>query len=1299
MASLVDLFVTVKPDVDGFDDQLKKKLNRIDARKSGDKVGSSFGDGMSKSVGLAVAKAGSVIAAGFAAVKVGGFLKDAINEASDLNEAANALNKSYGKASAGIQDLGKKAATSLGLSNNEFNGLAVKFSSFAKQIAGPGGNVVGTLDELTTRASDFASVMNLEVNDAAEIFQSALAGESEPIRKYGIDVSAAAVGSYAMANGIAASASEMTQAQKTQATYGLIMDATASSAGDFADTSDQLANSNRIMASRFKDITGELGSNLLPVMQLASAALAGPVLDAVSRVVDKVPVLTTGLHAAYDAFREGDVTSDGFVGAMERIGNGVRGVYELVAQGSFTSFFRDAFRVEEDSPIFDTLLSIREGVIDFGLSVVDALRPAGAAFGDLLPTFASLVPQIFAVWTQISPLMLVFQALVPVLPVVAGALASVAAVLAGALVQLLPSVLELAAAIGGALSVALALVVPAIASLVPMLAEGLVGALDAVLPFLVFLVEGIANLVAFLAPVAPLILGVVLAFQAFGAVQAILAALKVSFIATWAAALGPVGLIIAGIALVVAALAYFFTRTETGKAIVEGAMAGIRGAIGFVVDWFTLTAVPAFAAGWEWVKTAFWSVIEWLQTTFSPAIDAVWSVIKVGVELVALAFDVAVFLIKGYFAVLALAATWLWETALAPVFGWIAAGWGAMVDGIVWYWENGIKPAWGMLSDAATWMWVNVLAPVFGWIKDGWALLVAGVVWYWENGIKPAWGMLSDAATWMWTNVLAPTFTAIKDGWGLALDGMKWVWENVLSPVFEALKTGVGLVKAGFDVAVDGIAKAWDKIKAIATAPVKFVLETVLQNGLFKIFDDVAKFFGSPLRAPSVAGPLKALKEFDVGGYTGDGAKHEPKGVVHGGEYVLTKDRTSRIGVGVLEQLEDFLPGYAGGGAVPSSSGGIVALGRWLQGQGARVAEHPAFGGVSPVHRGRGHYEGRAIDVNAGGGGANAIEQQLFDRLAPLIKAAGYFTLWRTKGHYDHLHAETRNGGGGTVGEGGSGIGGAVKSLLSGAFDVMSDPLGYLKDKSKGLLDKMPGGDFGKVIGGALPKILPMAVDKIKSMLPFGGGGVPNEDGGPASRGPAGSGVQRWAPLVLQALARVGQPADLLQTVLRRMNQESGGNPRAINLWDSNAKKGIPSKGLLQTIDPTFQAHRDRSLPNDVYDPFANIVASLRYTMKQYGSVARGYNRVGGYDTGGILGHGQQGINLSGRPERVLSPTQTQSFERLVQLMESGQGPTGGAPVVGNLTLQSSGNVRDDVAEAVFALRRIRRGGVYAGAR
>ncbi|MER7518898.1 transglycosylase SLT domain-containing protein [Streptomyces sp. NPDC126499] len=71
----------------------------------------------------------------------------------------------------------------------------------------------------------------------------------------------------------------------------------------------------------------------------------------------------------------------------------------------------------------------------------------------------------------------------------------------------------------------------------------------------------------------------------------------------------------------------------------------------------------------------------------------------------------------------------------------------------------------------------------------------------------------------------------------------------------------------------------------------------------------------------------------------------------------------------------------------------------------------------------------------------------------------------------------------------------------------------------------------------------------------------------------------------------------------RNIMRESSGNPRAINNWDINAINGVPSKGLLQVIYPTFKAYHVPGTKFDQYDPVANIVAACNYAADRYGSM------------------------------------------------------------------------------------------------
>ncbi len=216
--------------------------------------------------------AGGILGAQFlkdAAGAVVDFGKNTITAASDLGESVNAVNVTFGDSAAGILELGENAAQAVGLSNAQFNGLAVQFSSFADTVAGEGGDVVGVMDDLTKRSADFASVMNIDVADAAATFQSGLAGETEPLKKYGIDLSAAAVETYALANGIGTAGEALTEQEKVQARYGLLMEETAKTSGDFANTQDGMANASRTLDAEFQDLQAELGEKLLPFMEKA----------------------------------------------------------------------------------------------------------------------------------------------------------------------------------------------------------------------------------------------------------------------------------------------------------------------------------------------------------------------------------------------------------------------------------------------------------------------------------------------------------------------------------------------------------------------------------------------------------------------------------------------------------------------------------------------------------------------------------------------------------------------------------------------------------------------------------------------------------------------------------------------------------------------------------------------------------------------------------------------------------------------------------------------------------------------
>jgi hypothetical protein len=163
------------------------------------------------------------------------------------------------------------------------------------------------------------------------------------------------------------------------------------------------------------------------------------------------------------------------------------------------------------------------------------------------------------------------------------------------------------------------------------------------------------------------------------------------------------------------------------------------------------------------------------------------------------------------------------------------------------------------------------------------------------------------------------------------------------------------------------------------------------------------------------------------------------------------------------------------------------------------------------------------------------------------------------------------------------------------------------------------------------------------------------------------AGVSQWHGVVLQALGLTGQAPGFASYVEHQMQTESSGNPRAINLTDSNAKKGIPSKGLMQVIDPTFRSYALAPYNSDIYDPLSNIIASIRYVLARYGSIPAGMRGVA-YANGGIVpgSGGTDSVRAWLTPgEGVFTKPQTDAIITHAKALEAGF--AGQVPVIINL--------------------------------
>ncbi|MFJ9640377.1 transglycosylase SLT domain-containing protein [Streptomyces sp. NPDC101178] len=93
-----------------------------------------------------------------------------------------------------------------------------------------------------------------------------------------------------------------------------------------------------------------------------------------------------------------------------------------------------------------------------------------------------------------------------------------------------------------------------------------------------------------------------------------------------------------------------------------------------------------------------------------------------------------------------------------------------------------------------------------------------------------------------------------------------------------------------------------------------------------------------------------------------------------------------------------------------------------------------------------------------------------------------------------------------------------------------------------------------------------------------------------------------WIREAMAIMKKEGIPGSY-EGIHRNIIRESSGNRWAINNWDINARNGIPSKGLLQVIQPTFDRYHVKGTKKDLYDPVANIVAACNYAADRYGTM------------------------------------------------------------------------------------------------
>lgn len=224
--------------------------------------------GFVKSITSSFSTLGGVLAGGVAVKKFTDFIKDSILAASDLNETMTKAQTIFGDAADAIFKFADTAVYALGQTKQQAIDAATTFAIFGKSAGLSGDELAKFSTDLVSLSADFASFFNTSPDEAITAIGSALRGEAEPLRRFGILLDDATLRAKALEMGIISTTKNaLTPQQKVLAANNVIFSQSKDAQGDFARTQTGLANSTRKLSAQFSELSISIGQELLPTME------------------------------------------------------------------------------------------------------------------------------------------------------------------------------------------------------------------------------------------------------------------------------------------------------------------------------------------------------------------------------------------------------------------------------------------------------------------------------------------------------------------------------------------------------------------------------------------------------------------------------------------------------------------------------------------------------------------------------------------------------------------------------------------------------------------------------------------------------------------------------------------------------------------------------------------------------------------------------------------------------------------------------------------------------------------------
>lgn len=610
--------------------------------------------------------------------------------------------------------------------------------------------------------------------------------------------------------------------------------------------------------------------------------------------------------------------------------------------------------------------------------------------------------------------------------------------------------------------------------------------------------------------------------------------------------------VIGGIAMVISALLPILAVVAGGIAAAGGAMAFLTGVLLPVAG--IIAGIIAVVAAVVAVIKNWGDITDWLSekwNAFKDWMSDLWDGIS---ESASEAWDE----IKEYFSSLwdsiSKTASETWESIVGTLK--------EVRDGIVGFFRD----TWETICDVME----GPLKFIEGTIGAVMYAIYAVIYTVWEVikfALKSAWDWISDTASAIFT----PVANFFSETWEKISKATSEAWETVkqtISDVWNWIKdtaTSIFVPVANF---FSGI---WNGIKDTATGIWNSIKGTLggiwdsIKEKAMDAFSSVWKFIkdGFNNLKDTLGGIVKGIANAIVKPIGG-----AVNGVINGVNWVLDK-------VGSDKQFALWeVPKFARGtGGIPKDTLGIVN-----DQKGSTYKEM-----IVPPHGKPFIPEGR-------------------DVVLPLEKGTKIMPANQTKSFLEELPHFASG-----IGEFFGGVWDTVKDFTGSVWDYITHPSKIVQiaiDKFTDLSGAFE--PWISVAKGAVNTVFDSVVGFVKGIFDT----QSNVNYNPSA------GVEQWRTLAIRALQMTGQYSEAnLQRLLYQMQTESGGNPNAINNWDINAVNGTPSKGLMQVIDPTFRAYAMPGYDKNIYDPLSNMLASIRYAVSRYGSLAAAYRGVG-YENG-----------------------------------------------------------------------------------